>query len=261
MTRALHHLQGTISPVVVINAGVVQGSVIGPAEFIICTADLKPASARNRFQKYADDSYLFIRSNNFGSVQDELKHITAWADTKHLLLKLFETREMVVVRPRRPSRACEAPVAGGRRESSMTILCITIDEKLFVSGYVNRILAAGSSSMYALKHCGREVCPLSLCMKSQESPWSRNYYLSKSDLHRLEGLFHRAKRHGFIPEDGPSFESLALQMDRTLFQAIFRNPDHVLRHLCRERPALPYTLHPRPHPFVLLTRDDKNFLP
>ena len=46
--------------------------------------------------------------------------------------------------------------------------------------------------------------------------------------HRPEGLIRRAKRYGFIPDDGPFFGSLALQMDRTLFQAIIQNPDHVL---------------------------------
>src|SRR6218665_2014431 len=38
-------------------------------------------------------------------------------------------------------------------------------------------------------------------------------HLSKTDLHRLEGLIRRAKHRGFIPEDGPSFKNLALQMD------------------------------------------------
>src|SRR6218665_2239152 len=43
-------------------------------------------------------------------------------------------------------------------------------------------------------------------------------YLSKSDLHRLEGLIHRATLRGLIPEDGSSFDCLALQMDKNHFQ-------------------------------------------
>src|SRR6218665_816691 len=57
----------------------------------------------------------------------------------------------------------------------------------------------------------------------------------------LKGLIRRTKHRGFIPENGPSCESLKLQEDKTPLQATIRNPDHVLRHLCRERPAL-YTV-------------------
>jgi len=41
--------------------------------------------------KHADDSYLLIGSNNIGSVDDELKHIIGWAETKHLRLNLSKS--------------------------------------------------------------------------------------------------------------------------------------------------------------------------
>src|SRR6218665_111528 len=87
------------------------------------------------------------------------------------------------------------------------------------------------------------------------------HYLKAAHLHRLENLIHRVKRGNYLPEDGPSFASLAMLADNSLFQSVVSNPDHVLRHLCQERPASQYDLQPRLHPFVLPNSDPKNFLP
>lgn len=57
------------SSLAVINASVVRGSVIGPSDFIISTADLQPT---HRLEKYADDSYLLIGSKHVSTVQAEL---------------------------------------------------------------------------------------------------------------------------------------------------------------------------------------------
>src|SRR6218665_3463121 len=73
--------------------------------------------------------------------------------------------------------------------------------------------------------------------------------------------FRRSKRGNYLPEDDPSFASLATLVDNSLFQPIVSNPDHILRHLCQERPASQYNLRPRRHPFVLLNSDPKNYLP
>ena len=87
---------GQISSVAVINAGVVQGSVIGPSDFIVGIADLQPVFSLN--MKYADDSYLLIGSRNVHSAQDELSHTSSWAPSKHLHLIPTKTCEMMVVR-------------------------------------------------------------------------------------------------------------------------------------------------------------------
>src|SRR6218665_164993 len=83
---------GQISSVAVINASVIQGSVISPSDFIVGIADLKPVSSLNWLMKYADDSYLLIGSRNVHSTQDELNHISSWATSKHLPLNPTKTR-------------------------------------------------------------------------------------------------------------------------------------------------------------------------
>jgi len=119
--------QGQRSSLAVINASVVQGSVIGPSDFIITTADLQPTNHHNRLLKYADDSYLLIGSKHLGSVHAELLHITAWAKSKNLQINLSKMHEMAVVRSNKPSRATEASVTGGERVIAMSILGVIYD--------------------------------------------------------------------------------------------------------------------------------------
>src|SRR6218665_4217099 len=85
-------------------------------------------------------------------------------------------------------------------------------------------------------------------------------FLKAADLHRLENLIRRAKRGNYLPEDGPSFVSLATLADNSLFQSIVSNPDHVLRHLCQECPASQYNHDPGPtHLFSpIVTRRTSN---
>ena|SRR6218665_3290887 len=56
--------QGKRSSPAVINASVVQGSVIGPSDFSITNADLQPTNHHNRRLKYADGSCLPIGSKH-----------------------------------------------------------------------------------------------------------------------------------------------------------------------------------------------------
>src|SRR6218665_2958998 len=45
-----------------INASIVQGSVVGPASYVIVASDLKPIHRNNKMMKYADDTYLLVAS-------------------------------------------------------------------------------------------------------------------------------------------------------------------------------------------------------
>ena len=49
--------QSTFAP---INASVIQGSGLGPSEFIVNASDLHPIHERNKIVKFADDTYLIV---------------------------------------------------------------------------------------------------------------------------------------------------------------------------------------------------------
>ena len=64
-----------ISSLATINAGVVQGSALGPAAFIICASDLHAVTPGNKTCKYVDDVYLIVPASNILSIQTELDSI------------------------------------------------------------------------------------------------------------------------------------------------------------------------------------------
>ena len=52
--------QGDISPMLVINASMIQGLGIGPVAFVIDASDLHACHDGNIFSKYADDMHILI---------------------------------------------------------------------------------------------------------------------------------------------------------------------------------------------------------
>src|SRR6218665_2341521 len=72
------HHQGKESSFAEINASVVQGSVVGPASFVVGASDLHTLYSSNMLMKYADDSYLLVSSNHISTASEKFKHITVY---------------------------------------------------------------------------------------------------------------------------------------------------------------------------------------
>jgi len=85
----------TISGVAVINASVIQGSVLGPASYVVTAADLHPVHERNCIFKYADDTYLIVPAVNTDTCQEEIDHLQTWARSNNLKLNKDKTKEIV----------------------------------------------------------------------------------------------------------------------------------------------------------------------
>jgi len=58
-----------------ISAGIIQGSGIGPASYVVNSSDLTAVRAGNLLCKYADDTYLIIPSINVDTRLDELANV------------------------------------------------------------------------------------------------------------------------------------------------------------------------------------------
>ena len=76
LTDRSHHtlFSGKSSPELPINAGVVQGSVLGPTLFNLASSTLKPLSSENKYFRYADDGYLIVPGKNSHTIPDEIQH-------------------------------------------------------------------------------------------------------------------------------------------------------------------------------------------
>ena len=70
---------GEFSDLLDIFASVIQGSVTGPASYVVNAGDLRPITDGNDILKYADDTYLIVPAENSISCQAELTNISQWA--------------------------------------------------------------------------------------------------------------------------------------------------------------------------------------
>src|SRR5678815_5064325 len=112
---------------------IVQGSGLGPTDFVIAISSLKPKYSENRLTKYADDisrPYLLVPALCIDSTLSELDHISKWASIRPRNLKLnhAKTREMVVKRPRSKPIALPPLIPDTERVQEMVILGVTISD-------------------------------------------------------------------------------------------------------------------------------------
>ena len=96
-------LDGSVSSILPlpINASIIQGSALGPVEYVLTASDLHPTSLSNLLCKYADDTYLLVPASNSPSIPQEIQHITNWATANNLKLNYSKSQEMIVHLPRR----------------------------------------------------------------------------------------------------------------------------------------------------------------
>jgi len=73
-------------------------------------------------------------------------------------------------------------------------------------------------------------------------------------------MINKLQKGGYLPQDTPSFASLAAEVDKRFFLVIEARPDHVLRHLLQPKKLTRYSLWPRAHPYELSLKDTRNLI-
>ena len=136
-----------------ITASIVQGSVIGPASYVVTAGDLAAATAGNSLCKFADDTYLVIPASNEASRQVELANIQAWANRNNLRLNCSKSCEVIFSDSRRRSRSVPepAPLPGITRSRCLKVLGVNIASDFSVSQHIQRLVTASSQTVYALR--------------------------------------------------------------------------------------------------------------
>ena len=86
-----------------ISAGIIQGSGIGPASYVVNSSDLTAVKPGNLLCKYADDTYLIIPSINVDTRLDEVANVDNWSRRNNLTLNRSKSQENI--RPRRSRSA------------------------------------------------------------------------------------------------------------------------------------------------------------
>src|SRR5678815_3432202 len=108
---------------------IVQGSGLGPTDFVIAISSLKPKYSENRLTKYADDiSTCWSLLPALTALFLNLTIIYKWASIRNLKLNHAKTREMVVKRPRSKPIALPPLIPDTERVQEMVILGVTISD-------------------------------------------------------------------------------------------------------------------------------------
>src|SRR6218665_796503 len=77
---------------------------------------------------------------------------------------------------------------------------------------------------------------------------------AEKDRAKIERLYNRLKRMGYLPMGDLGIPALFYQAKASLYQSIHQNPAHVLRHLLPPTVQHVYGLCPRLHNYVLPLR-------
>ena len=98
-------INGHSSSLSTISAGVLQGSVLGPLQFLIYINDLPNSSQFLSFFLFADDTNIYCESENLQllirKVNRELKKVKLWLDSNKLALNIEKTNFVIFHSPRR----------------------------------------------------------------------------------------------------------------------------------------------------------------
>lgn len=89
-----------MSRLAMINACVIEGTVMGSPSFIVEASDLHHIHRPNALMKYADDSYLLVSSNSISTCNatEEFAHKSQWAKDNNLRLDPFKTHEVIATK-------------------------------------------------------------------------------------------------------------------------------------------------------------------
>src|SRR6218665_3765781 len=133
-----------------INASIIQGSGLGPSEYVVSASDLHPVHGQNTIAKFADDTYLIIPSSMGHTTDEELRAVQKWATANNLKLNASKSKEMIVAGRLAPS-ARPPPLQDIERVTEMLILGVILRGDLCASSHVHRVLSLCNGFLHALR--------------------------------------------------------------------------------------------------------------
>lgn len=258
--------QNEVSEHRTINAGVIQGSALGPISFITTASSLKPLNEGNSIFKYADDFYLIIPKRNIDTTQIEIQNIQAWASSNNLTLNQSKSREILFTRPRYkgnlPDNIVNIP-----RVKDVKILGVHLDHTLKAGEHVNQLISKCSCLMFLLKrlrylgmssenlHSIFNSIILSRVLYAAPSWWG---FINESDKSRLIALQRRCQKFGYHSREAPSLVSQVARAHKKMFAVICNDTMHPLHCLLPGLNSHGHNLRTRSHNQMTPVLTDNN---
>lgn len=254
-----------LSPIAKINAGVIQGSAIGPSAYSIVASDLKTVETENTYIKFADDSYLIIPQSNLNSTDEEIRNLLQWSTENNLKLNVSKSKEIIFTTPK---NRCPLPdcVPNIPRINEINILGVTFNSKLSVAKHIADIISKCNKDLYALKIYKHHGLSMNNCHKvfdakilskllyAIQSWWG---YANADDKSRISSFISRSAKFKMCN----SHEDLSVLVNKreiTLFNKILSNNMHVLHRFLPPTILHDHNLRPRRHNRQTLTLTPMN---
>ena len=211
-----------------ISAGIIQGSGIGPASYVVNSSDLSAVTPGNCLCKYADDTYIIIPSANVDSRMDELANVEMWSQKNNLTLNRGKSLEIIFTDKRRKrSFQLPPPLTNIDRVDTIKILGVSISNTLSVHEHVNSVISSCAQSVHALRILrahGMETSSLQIVFKAvvvaklsyaASSWWG---FATADDRQRLQAVIRRGIRSGLCNSNHQTLEQLVEDADDKLFR-------------------------------------------
>src|SRR2546425_7851586 len=202
---------------------ITKGSAVGPHMFVVNGVDLKPINSFNKLDKYADDTYLIVSSNNESTIADELNSIERWAENNNLTLNKSKSAELIiypsiVAQNKAPSVASIPSIA---RVTTLKILGVTFGSCLSVSSHITETTLLSAQSLYALKvlkthgldsRSLHQVCHSTLVSRLTYASPSWWGLASCEDKANMQSVLNRAKKWSLCDVATPPLKKFVLNL-------------------------------------------------
>jgi len=143
---------GIVSAEEYINSSIVQGSGLGPVNFLVTISKFKTRHATNRLFKYADDGYLIVPASGAPSIESEMAQASSWAAEANLKINLGKTQELIIGRSNRSIHKHSVPLTQGlKRVEHLKILGVTLSSSFTFGKHIDIICSRARQAQYAVR--------------------------------------------------------------------------------------------------------------
>jgi len=233
-----------------INRGTIQGSGIGPANYIVMASDLRALSRFiNKLFKYADDTTLLVPEHTDVQLEDEFQALKQWAENNKMILNMLKTKELVFHRPN-PCLYVPPPLLTDiERVNAIKLLGLLISDTFCFDEHLKNILTVCAQRCYLLKTLrwqglSRElintIYQALIISRLQYALPSWGGFLSKKQITKVNNFLSRSHRLGYTLNNR-TFYNILNEVDSVLFTRVL-NPTHCLNNLLPPARLTPMTM-------------------
>ena len=139
----------TISDSTIVEAGVPQGSILGPILFIAFTADLSSHMADCVIKAYADDTQFLVEANTIDELKTKLENVIAqaqlWYTKNYLKINPSKTEVVIFGQKRKSKQQLQIKITEDdttkyiTTKRSIKLLGVTLDEDITWEDHIRKV--------------------------------------------------------------------------------------------------------------------------